>query len=251
MRDSQSQFGPVAEAYLKSSSHSNEAALQACLELVHPQGGPVLDVATGAGHTAYTFAPHAEFVVASDITPEMLAVVDRVSVERSIDNIRTELFSAEDIPYPAESFEGVTCRVAAHHFHDPRLFVQEAFRVIQPRGWLLLVDTVGIDDAVADEQLQRLEAARDPSHVRNYTSSWWQSTLAEAGFTVASTEVTSYPHNAYDWMDRMRVEEPTRSKVLHQIIYSEGWLRDYLRPVGEGESLTFRLHQITLLGRKS
>jgi hypothetical protein len=30
---------------------------------------------------------------------------------------------------------------------------------------------------------------------------------------------------------------------------SEGWLRQYLRPHGEGEMLTFHLHEMLLLAR--
>jgi len=37
---------------------------------------------------------------------------------------------AEKIPYADESFDLVTCRVAAHHFSAPEQFVSESARVL-------------------------------------------------------------------------------------------------------------------------
>lgn len=251
MTDAREQFGREAIKYLHSASHSNEAALARCLECASPKGGPILDVATGAGHVAYTFAPHADSVVALDITQEMLDIVDRVAAERGLSNIKTCLAPAEELPFAAESFEGVTCRVAPHHFHDVRAFLSESHRVIRPGGWLLVVDTVGIEDPQANQELQDIETWRDPSHIRDYTSAEWKEMVESAGFTIRHDEESSYPHNAFDWLRRMSVEEPTFSRVVNAIVYSDGWLRDYFRPTGEGETLTFRLHQILLVADRN
>lgn len=250
MTDAREQFGREAIKYLHSASHSNEAALARCLECAKPRGGPVLDVATGAGHVAYTFAPHSESVVALDVTQEMLDIVDRVAGERGLSNITTKLAPAENLPFEAETFEGVTCRVAPHHFHDVRAFLSEVHRVLRPNGWFLLVDTIGIDDPLADQALQEIETLRDPSHIRNYTAAQWHSMVEEVGMTIRVSEQSSFPHNAFDWLNRMSVGEPTFSRVVNAIVYSEGWLRDYFRPTGEGETLTFRLHQILLVADK-
>lgn len=250
-KDVKEQFGREAEKYLTSPSHSNEAELARCVEWASPRGGAVLDVATGAGHTAYAFAPYCSRVIALDVTPEMLSIVQRESQRRGLTNIETSLASAEDLPFPNESFEGVTCRVAPHHFHDVRAFLQESFRVLQDDGWLLVVDTIGIDDPKADEALDRIEFQRDPSHVRNYTAARWLEMVAESGFTVHRHETYSRPHNVFDWMDRMSVTEPARTRIYDSIMQSSDWLRDYLRPHGDGESATFHLHQLMLLASKA
>ena len=72
----QEQFGATAAHYLTSKPHAKGKSLERLVELVKPQPGwRALDVATGAGHTAYAFAPHVARVWASDITEEMLALV--------------------------------------------------------------------------------------------------------------------------------------------------------------------------------
>ena len=55
----QEQFGATAAHYLTSKPHAKGKSLERLVELVTPQSTwRMLDVATGAGHTAYAFAPH-------------------------------------------------------------------------------------------------------------------------------------------------------------------------------------------------
>jgi len=244
------QFGAVAEKYLTSTTHGNEASLSRCVEIAQPQGGAILDIGTGAGHVAYAFAPHASRVVASDPTREMIEIVAREAKKRGLTNVETSLAFGEDLPFEEGSFEGVTCRLAAHHFQSRPKFVAESFRVLQPGGWFFLEDTIGIPDEEADAALHEIESLRDPSHGRNLRSSEWADMVSAAGFKIEFQEESSFPQNAYGWLDRMEVAEPTRSQVLHKIAFADGWLREYLRPVGEEDSLTFRLHRIVLLARK-
>ena len=70
----QSRFAASADSYVTSDVHARGESLGVLLELVRPQSGwAVLNVATGTGHTALTFAPHVASVVATDLTHRMLA----------------------------------------------------------------------------------------------------------------------------------------------------------------------------------
>lgn len=250
IEDARKQFGSVAKDYLTSASHSNEASLKRCIDVVEPKGGIILDVATGAGHVAYTFAPLVEKVVALDITQEMLDVVEATATERGLTNIEALLADVEEIPFPNDSFDGVACRVAAHHFRDIHQSLREIARVTKPGGWFLLIDIVGIDSEPGQSQLNEIEWLRDPSHVCDYAVPTWESMLAQVGFELELVEESSFPHNVEDWLNRMRVEEPIRSRVRNRIIYAEGTLQDYFRTTGEDETLTFRLHQALILCHK-
>ncbi|MGI8923410.1 MAG: methyltransferase domain-containing protein, partial [Fimbriimonadales bacterium] len=146
--------------------------------------------------------------------------------------------------------DGVVCRVAAHHFGDPELFMQRSFDVLGPGGFLLLIDTVGADDPGADEALHLLESLRDPSHVRDHTPSAWRRMARKAGFEPEFEDTIQKPLNAKEWMDRMSVEPVTRKRILELINSSRDWFREYLRPHSEGDLLTFHLLECTMLLRK-
>jgi len=111
----QAQFAPSAEAYVTSRVHADQADLRRMVELAGLHGEErVLDIATGGGHTALAFAPHAREVVASDLTPEMLAAAERFIAGQGVANVRYEQADAEALPFADGEFDVVTCRVAAH-----------------------------------------------------------------------------------------------------------------------------------------
>src|SRR5688572_19180464 len=88
----QAQFGASAEAYVQSTVHAKGADLARIVELAGLRGDErVLDIATGGGHTALAFAPHVAEVVASDLTPDMLAAARRFVESQGVGNVSFEL----------------------------------------------------------------------------------------------------------------------------------------------------------------
>ncbi len=74
----QEQFGRSADAYVASAGHAGGDDLERLVawgRSYQPQR--LLDVATGAGHTALAFAGFVERVCAFDLTSPMLAVARR------------------------------------------------------------------------------------------------------------------------------------------------------------------------------
>ncbi|CAG0928721.1 putative methyltransferase YcgJ [Thermoflexales bacterium] len=199
----QTVFAQRASFYTTSAVHKDKAVLDRLVQLAQVQPTDrVLDVATGTGHTAFAFAPHVREVIATDITPEMLAEgeklrlaahhsagVDMGKDEGRIANVEFRLADAHDLPFEDESFDIVTCRRAAHHFVDIRQALREMHRVLRPGGRLVIDDrSVPADDFV-DATLNRLDGLHDRSHVREYRSSEWRSMLQDAGFTVEAIEL--------------------------------------------------------------
>ena len=69
----QTQFGRAAQDYATSDVHARGESLQLLVELVQPASHwKMLDIATGASHTALAFAPGVSQVIATDLTTEML-----------------------------------------------------------------------------------------------------------------------------------------------------------------------------------
>ena len=86
--DVKRQFGKTAQNYVTSSIHAKGGDLKAMLELAGDVSGKkVLDVATGGGHTALTFARAGAEVTATDLTPEMLAAAEANIREQGLESV--------------------------------------------------------------------------------------------------------------------------------------------------------------------
>jgi ubiquinone/menaquinone biosynthesis C-methylase UbiE len=182
--DVRRQFGTVAAAYAVSAVHTSGADLRALVEGAGLTGNErVLDIGCGAGHTALAIAPLAASVVALDVTPEMLDVAARLAAERGVGNIEFRLADVAALPFEDNSFDVVTSRFSAHHYHNPSRAVTEAARVLRPGGRLLLADTVASEDPALDTFFNAAEFLRDASHVRNWRISEWQAMLRDAGIS--------------------------------------------------------------------
>ena len=225
----QAQFGPTAPSYVTSPAHAKGADLQRLLELAAPRGDErVVDVATGGGHTALRFAPYVRSVVALDLTPSMLVAAREHIVKQGVTNVTYCRGLAEALPIADGSLDLHLCRIAAHHFADPRAYVAEAARTLRPGGRFLLADVIGLDDPDLDAFMDRFERWRDPSHVRAYTFAEWRWFLKMAGFDVEHTE--RWARNPYlfePWTTRIRMPEEERRALEQWLLAAEPRFQDF------------------------
>jgi ubiquinone/menaquinone biosynthesis C-methylase UbiE len=199
----QERFGRHARDYVTSQDHAQGSDLDRLVELARPRPGwTALDIATGGGHTALRFAPHVACVVAADLTHKMLQAARAFIAGQGVQNILFSAADAEHLPYPAKTFDLITCRIAPHHFTDCAWFVQEAARALQPGGLLLVQDHVLPDDAAAAEYLEAFERLRDPSHHRAFSEEEWTGMFQEAGLEVEHTERIAKRHKFTSWVER-------------------------------------------------
>ena len=201
------QFGATAAGYATSATHSqgDDLARIAALVAGDPAGRRALDVATGAGHTAFAVAPHVAEVVASDVTPEMLLQVEAGTFSRRIDNLTTTVADVHALPFADETFAVVTSRIAPHHFSALPLAMREMTRVLQPGGLLIIVDSVVPEDPALDGFLNHVERLRDPSHVRSLTETEWRQLFEDNHLAVIAAERYAHRHPYTDWVERALV----------------------------------------------
>ena len=198
------QFSQHAKYYAQSKGHAEGDTLGVIVKFADAQGTETaLDIATGTGFTAFALAPKVAHVTATDLTPAMLDQAEKLAEERGLRNIDFQVASAEALPFDAESFDLVTCRIAPHHFRDVPQFLAETYRVLRPGGLFCMVDSVCAESERLIEWQNRVEKLRDRSHVWGYPPSQWREMIEQAGFRV---ERETHTHNALQqfswWADR-------------------------------------------------
>lgn len=249
----QEQFGGSAAHYVVSAGHAAGDDLDQLVSWA--EGGPdrvALDVATGGGHTALALAPLYGKVVASDLTPRMLAAAEAFLRERGATNVTFERADAENLPFSDAAFDLVSCRIAPHHFARPADFVREVARVLRPGGIFLLVDSVVPEQPALAEFLNHVEKLRDPTHVRSLTQSEWRG-LAEAnGLSVEAEEVVRKTHGLVLWLERARTPEPVGMEVteLFRAASSDAKAAYSIEIGPTGEVLSYTDYKLVLKARK-
>jgi len=229
-----SQFGANASNYATSPVHAKGASLARMVELVEPQATwHALDIASAAGHTAFAFAPHVESVIASDLTPEMVALATERAVELGHGNVTTELADAEALPFGDDSFDLVTCRIAPHHFPNPATFTAEVARVLRPSGVFAMVDNVVPDNAAVATTYNDWERRRDPSHIEALSMHRWESLCHDAGLSVTHSETAPKRMGFQFWVDNMSVPTDLRQGLLDDLLGADESVREFLTPSGD------------------
>src|SRR5262249_47872867 len=224
-------------------------SLARLVELVDPKPSwRVLDIGTGAGHTALAFALRVAQVMASDITDAMLAEANKLAAARDLVNFRTARARAEDLPFPDMSFDLVTCRLAAHHFEEVAAFVAEAARVLMPDGVFALVDNISPDEAELAAAYNDFEKLRDPSHGRCPGLAEWTALLGSAGFTVGHNEHMDQDIEFGPWVQRMRCADSTIARL--KTMLADEPLASLLRPRETEAGLVFTLQEAIVVARK-
>lgn len=230
------QFTATARHYVDSQVHAAGKDLARLVDMAQLTGRErLLDVATGAGHTALAFAPHVAYVVASDMTPRMLELAQELAQKRGATNVRVALAHAEALPFEDGSFDVVTCRVAPHHFADPQAFVREAARVLAAGGLFLLDDQMAPDDAELDEFVNTFERWRDRSHVRAYAAREWIAWIEGSGLHVERVE--EFDRGSYefaDWTARAHMKPADRDALERWLLAAPKRCADFFRIVVEG-----------------
>ena len=246
------QFGAQAERYVSSPDHSKGESLARILAVTEPlPHWRVLDVATGGGHTALAFAALVAEVVATDLTPEMLAAAERFITGQGAGNVSFRIADATDLPFEAAEFDLVTCRVAPHHFPDCARFVREAARVLRPGGLLAVIDNVVPADSRAARHINAIEKLRDPSHNWAYSQAEWLGFFVSAGLTLGPVETFRKQRDFDFWSGMMNVDEKTRQQLRLLMLQAPKAAREALAPEEVGGALKFYLSEVLVMGRKA
>ncbi|MGB3714735.1 MAG: methyltransferase domain-containing protein [Candidatus Promineifilaceae bacterium] len=261
LRQVQRQFGISAETYATSSVHSKGASLNLLIDAIDIQPTwRVLDVATGAGHTAHAIAPFVKRVVSSDLTFKMLLVSRRLASDQNRANIDTVSAEAGQLSFSSGIFDLVTCRIAAHHFHNLQAFMSESVRVLRAGGILAVVDNIVPGGFRKRKETRRLgetgrfinafDRLRDPSHVLSLSIDQWLENFYQSSLRVLHRETIEKQLDLDVWAKRMNVADDDVIRLKLMMRQAPSQVQEYFKPQFIGERILFNLTELILIGIK-
>jgi ubiquinone/menaquinone biosynthesis C-methylase UbiE len=237
--------------YTTSTVHAQGDSLARLRALVSPTAADVvLDIATGAGHNALSFAPHVRSVIGTDLTAQMLTEASALAQRRGVHNVRFCQGDAEHLPFASNAFAIVTCRIAPHHFPDVATAVREMARVCRVGGCVAIADNITPEDTAAAAYINAVEQLRDPSHNWAYTLHQWREFFTQAGLVLEAEELLAKAMNFVAWTERMSVEEDVVEELRQLLFNAPALPLAYFRPRVEEQEVYFDLTEAVFLARK-
>jgi len=109
---------------------------------------------------------------------------------------------AERLPFPAGSFDLVSCQCAFHHLPKPQLVLQEMVRVAKPEGRLVIIDPLGPESDSKFEIYNRIEQLRDPSHTLTLRLTEFLRLFDEENLDILRQSLRRRPRSFNNWMLR-------------------------------------------------
>jgi SAM-dependent methyltransferase len=105
-----------------------------------PATGAMMDmagVAAGAGDQTLDLAQRvgpAGFVLATDLSPAILALAQSNAARSGYSNVRTQVADGESLSIDSASFDAAVCRLGLMFFPDPLRGLREMHRAVRPGG---------------------------------------------------------------------------------------------------------------------
>lgn len=166
----------------------------------------VLDIASGTGEPAISIATQlggTGLVIASDYSPGPLKIAAGRAAQRGLTNICFVPADVHHLPFAAESFARVTCRLGVMFFSDMPRAARELHRVLRPGGRATFLAWGSREqpyfDALAGTILRELPEIEVPASALEMFKYSEPGTLAAilsaAGFSETEETFTSVPWN--------------------------------------------------------
>jgi len=154
----------------------------------------VLDMGCGTGIICLGIAPYVDRVIATDISPEMVAVAQDKARRQSITNVDFRVGDSYGLPFPDESFDVVLLFNSLHIVKEPAALLREAHRLLRRGGHL-----VSATDCYAEPvpfRVRLLLHAQELLHLVGYIPIVWNYRIEELrrlveqnAFVIEDTEV--------------------------------------------------------------
>ena len=107
----------------------------------------ILDVAAGTGEPGLTIAAIVKNgkVTGTDLSEEMLQIAEVNAAAKGLKNYSTKASDVCNLPFNANTFTKISCRLGFMFFPDMQLAANELYRVLKPGGRLAIAVWAGPD----------------------------------------------------------------------------------------------------------
>jgi ubiquinone/menaquinone biosynthesis C-methylase UbiE len=97
----------------------------------------VLEVGCGTGIISLGIAPFATSVVATDISPQMIAVAQSKAENQAISTVEFHVCDGYALPYDDQAFDAILLFNVLHFVKEPTVMLREAHRLLKFSGYLV------------------------------------------------------------------------------------------------------------------
>lgn len=120
--------------------------------LLDPLRSRVLEIGCGDGRITLALAPHCRQIIGIDLDPRLIAAAKHDASESKCVNVTFEQMNAEHLAYESLEFDRVIFAWSLHMMANPRQAVRQAYRVLAPRGLLVVIGLLseGVYDGIID-----------------------------------------------------------------------------------------------------
>jgi ubiquinone/menaquinone biosynthesis C-methylase UbiE len=235
-------------------------------------GHVVLDIATGPGEPALTVAglvgPRGK-VFGIDPIPEMVAAARRAAGLLELSNVQFDVAFADQLPFPADTFDAVISRFGVMFFPAPVDGVREMLRVLKPgRKPALAVWHFAENNPfhyslsrVIDRYIESPPLAPDALDAFRFaTPGKLRTILNEAGAISVSERLLQFPIQAAIsledfWTLRIEMSEKLREKIARlsndQMNEVKRQVLESLREYSTGSGMSFPAEVLIVSGVKA
>lgn len=122
----------------------------------------VADIGAGTGYFTFRISPRVPggSVLAVDIQPEMLALLESKKAEVGAENVEAVQGTLTDPGLPDNAVDAVLMVDAYHEFSHPREMMRSVERALKPGGRVLLIEYRGEDPSVPIKPLHKMTEAQ-------------------------------------------------------------------------------------------
>ncbi len=147
----------------------------------------VLDIASGEGYGTYALSKVASGVIGIDVSAEAVAHA------KSKYGLDFRVGNAERIPLESGSFDAVVSFETVEHVPNPRLFIEEIYRVLRPGGMVVI--------STPNKEVYHHGVTPNPYHCSEMTRVEFLKVM-QPYFQVCQLLGQTFPHSALDCLQK-------------------------------------------------